>query len=131
LKLRLEDKGEGWFWDRPSIEVDLLGQSWSHSRLYYLVRLEPPLDLRGSGSAAPEGPGGAATPQNSDVPEYHAAWVSSRWVGHEIGGGRDTEALVWLVSTEGTAEPPPGDSDYSARTNCRMLGRARHPRPGE
>lgn len=112
MKLRLEDEGGGWFWDRPAIEVDVIAQAWGHSRLYYKVRLQSAIELERSGESGPSGPSLAV---------YEAAWVSSRWAGHELSSTEATLAFVWPASGEGEPVPPRADSPPSARVRCRKL----------
>jgi hypothetical protein len=112
LKLRLEDQGEGWFWDRPAIEVDVIGETWVHSRRYHKVRLEPPLKLKGSG---------APTQSGLHLETYGAAWLSARWVGHEFGSTHDTSTFLWPAPEEDESGPPPEDTPPSARVMCREV----------
>jgi hypothetical protein len=112
LKLRLEDQGEGWFWDRPAIEVDVIGLTWVHSRPYYKVSLEPPLKRQESG---------APTQSGLRVDDYDAAWLSARWVGHEFSSTHGTSAFLWLTGKEDSSGPPPVDSPPLARVTCRQV----------
>ena len=43
LRLRLEDQGEGWFWDAPELEVEVLTYRRVHSREFYRVMFADPL----------------------------------------------------------------------------------------
>ena len=52
------------------------------------------------------------------------AWLSPRWVGHEVGREEDISALLWMVRDVRQAARPPRDVDYSARVKCRALGLA-------
>jgi hypothetical protein len=112
LKLRLEDQGDGWFWSCPAIEVHVVGESWGHSRLYYSVRLERPLERQEPGEAAPHG---------SPVATYRAAWISARWVGHEFSSEHETTAFLWLAAEGSESAPPPSDSSPAARVRCRQV----------
>ena len=111
MKLRLEDQGDGWFWSRPAIEAEVVEQVWYHSRRYYKVRLHPPLEQQESGAPSPSG---------SRLVVYHVAWLSPRWVGHEIGPESGTSAFLWLARGEGESAPPPADTSPSARVSVRM-----------
>jgi hypothetical protein len=111
LKLRLEDQGDGWFWDCPAIEVDVTGESWGHSRLYHKVRLRPPLEREEPDAAAPPG---------SRRVVHRTAWISARWVGHEFSSEHGTPAFLWLASEGGESVPPSADSPPSARVMCRV-----------
>ena len=113
MRFRIEASGDAWFWDRPAVEVDVVAQAWGHSRLYYKVRLEPPV--------VRQGPGGSAPSASSPV-ICRAAWISSRWVGHEIASLHDTSALLWLIGEQDEAVPPSADSPFSARVACRPAG---------
>jgi len=113
LKLRLEDQGDGWFWDRPAIEVDVIGQTWVHSRPYYKISLEPPLTRQESG---------APTQSGLHLEVYDAAWLSARWVGHEFGSTHGTSAFLWLARQEDESGPPPLDAPPSAWVTCRQVG---------
>ena len=93
LRLRLEDQGEGWFWDLPSVEVDVVGEAQVHSRPFYRV-----VFADGSG-----------------------AWLSPRWVGHEISREGLITALLWLTSREEHPGKPPRDVPHSARVACREV----------
>jgi hypothetical protein len=99
LRLKLEDQGDGWFWDVPSIEVEVVAQAQVHSRLFYRVGFADP--------GAATGPG---------------AWLSSRWVGHEIRRDEAVSALLWLVAGELELDRPPRDVPHSARVGCREVG---------
>jgi hypothetical protein len=110
VKLRLEDEGSGWFWDHPVVEVEVTAQRWGHSRLYYKVRPCPPFERE------------EPTPGGQSRAAFRSAWISPRWVGHEIEAGHDTSVFVWLVGEEGDREPPPSDSPPSARVRCRIVG---------
>jgi hypothetical protein len=119
LKLRLADQGEGWFWSHPAIEVDVVEQTWYHSRLYYKVRLQPPAERQES-RVSPPGSGASLGP-GLDPAAHRAAWLSSRWVGHEIRPELDSSALLWLAHGEDESAPPSVDTPYSARVMCRMM----------
>jgi hypothetical protein len=98
LRLRLEDQGEGWFWELPSIEVEVVAQARVHSRPFYRVVFGDP--------------GVGACP---------GAWLSPRWVGHEISREGDITALLWLASGEERPDKPPRDVPHSARVACREV----------
>ena len=115
MRLRLEDQGDGWFWTDPAIEVDVIEETWGHSRVYYKVRLQPPVERQESG---------ASTPSGLLLVAYRVAWLSSRWVGHEIRSDVDTSAFLWLARGEGESVPPPGDSPPSAWVMCRKMNEA-------
>jgi hypothetical protein len=117
VRLRLEDQGEGWFWDGTSIDVDVLDEVRMHSRLFYRVAFAEAVEAREAGDqvepkADPDGAGASCT----------GAWLSPRWVGHEVGREEDISALLWMVRDVGQAARPPRDVDYSARVKCRALG---------
>jgi hypothetical protein len=124
VRFRLADRGEGWFWDRPAVEAEVTAQGWGHSRLYYLVRLEAPA-VRHDPAFEEPAPGAAPAPPDSGAAAapaaYAAAWVSARWIGHEIGPEEDITALLWLTTPDGELEPPAGDSPFSARVTCRRV----------
>jgi hypothetical protein len=112
LKLRLEDQGEGWFWEERSIEVDVLEEVRQHSRQFYTVVFRKPLETCEGGEQA--GPGGRSV-------VCTGAWLSPRWVGHEIVRNDDITALLWLIRDVKQAAKPPRDVDYSARVKCREV----------
>jgi hypothetical protein len=117
VRLRLEDQGEGWFWDGTSIDVDVLDEVRMHSRLFYRVAFAEAVEAREAGDqvepkADSDGAGASCT----------GAWLSPRWVGHEVGREEDISALLWMVRDVGQATRPPRDVDYSARVKCRALG---------
>ena len=93
MRLRLEDQGDGWFWDLPSIEVEVLAQAQVHSRQFYRV-----VFATGAG-----------------------AWLSPRWVGHEVRCDEAIAALLWLVPGEQEPDKPPRDVPHSARVACREV----------
>ena len=112
MRLRLEDQGEGWFWDATSIDVEVLDDVRQHSRRFYKVEFAEPVEARESG--------GQDGPDDSPAP-CTGAWLSPRWVGHEIGRNEDTVALLWMVREVRLAGNPPRDVEYSARVKCREV----------
>jgi hypothetical protein len=112
MRLRLEDQGEGWFWDVMSIDVEVLGEMHKHSRQFYRVRFAEPAEAREAGEQTLSG---------SDPALCAGAWLSPRWVGHEIGRDIDVTALLWMVRDVRRATRPPRDVDYSARVKCREV----------
>ena len=112
MRLKLEDQGDGWFWDLPSVEVEVVPQAQVHSRRFYRVAFADPLELQEPGAPAPSGPGAAT---------YPGAWLSPRWVGHEIRCDEAVTALLWLVPWEQQPEKPPRDVPHSARVGCREV----------
>jgi hypothetical protein len=112
LRLKLEDQGDGWFWDLPSIEVEVVAQTQVHSRRFYRAVFADPLELQEVGTPAS---GGAS------VATYPGAWLSPRWVGHEIRSDEAITALLWLVSGEQQPDDPPRDVPHSARVACREV----------
>jgi hypothetical protein len=111
LRLRLEDQGEGWFWDGTSMDVEVLDEVLKHSRQFYRVVFAEPVHARES---AEQGEPDAS-------PTLCAgAWLSPRWVGHEIDRDGIT-ALLWMVRDVRQAVKPPRDVDYSARVKCREI----------
>jgi hypothetical protein len=114
VRLKLEDQGEGWFWDVPSIEVEVVAQAQMHSRLFYRVVFAGPLELREAGPSAPSAP---------CVRTYPDAWLSPRWVGHEIRCDEAITALLWLIPGEQSSDKPPRDVPHSARVACREVSR--------
>jgi hypothetical protein len=114
--LRLEDQGEGWFWDAGVIEVEVLDHVRKHSREYYRVLFAEPLEVHEGDvpgelgePAAPDGIAATCT----------GAWLSPRWVGHEVSRDHDISALLWMVRDVRQAVKPPRDVQYSARVRCR------------
>jgi hypothetical protein len=120
LKLKLEDQDDGWFWDLPSIEVQVAAEAWVHSRLFYRVVFADPLEL-------PEA--GAPTLSGHSVATYPSAWLSPRWVGHEIRRDVAITTLLWLVPRGEQPDEPPRDVPHSARVGCREVGSLRGPVP--
>jgi hypothetical protein len=112
LRLKLGDQGDGWFWDVPSIEVEVAAQAQMHSRRFYRLVFAEPLELQEVGTPAPGGAGAATFP---------GAWLSPRWVGHEIGCDKAITALLWLVPEEQQPDKPPRDVEHSARVACREV----------
>lgn len=112
MRLTLGDQGEGWFWDRPSVDVEVLDEVREHSRLFYRVAFAEPVEAPEAGERA--GPDGAAAPRAG-------AWLSPRWVGHEVGRDGEVAVLLWMVRDVGQAVRPPRDVDYSARVKCREI----------
>ena len=112
MRLTLEDQGEGWFWDLPSIEVEVVAQAQMHSRPFYRVAFAHPLELQVTGE-----------PPLSDarVAVYPGAWLSPRWVGHEIGREEAITALLWLATGRQSSDKPPRDVPHSARVACREV----------
>ena len=111
MRLRLDDLGEGWFWEGTSIDVEVQGEVRKHSRQFYTVVFAEPVEARESGEHA--GPG--------DTPVLcSGAWLSPRWVGHEIARDIDTAVLLWMGRDVGQAGKPPRDVEYSARVKCRQ-----------
>jgi hypothetical protein len=112
LRLRLEDQGEGWFWDVPSTEVCVLDEVRKHSRQFYRVVFAEPIEVQEGGEQAePDGRAVLCT----------GAWLSPRWVGHEIGRDDDITALLWMVREVQQTVEPPRDVQYSARVKCREI----------
>ena len=109
----MEDLGEGWFWDAPSMEVEVVVQAQSHSRPFYRVVFAHALELHEAG----EPPLSAAR-----VTVYPGAWLSPRWVGHEIGPYETITALLWLATGGQSSDRPPRDVPHSARVACREVG---------
>ncbi len=112
MKLELEDQGDGWFWDSSSMEVEVVSEAWVHSRPFYRVVFAEPLELQEAGPPTPSGPCAAT---------YLGAWLSPRWVGHEIRRDGAVAALLWLVPREEQPDEPPRDVPHSARVACREL----------
>jgi hypothetical protein len=112
LKLRLEDQGEGWFWADPAITVDVVAEARLRGRRYYKVAFDPPLELQEAG---------ACTPSGLLLVIYPAAWLSSRWVGHEINPDSDTSAFLWLAQETTEAIPPPAGTAPSIWAMCRRM----------
>ena len=110
MRLKLEDQGDGWFWDLPSIEVEVVAEAQVHSRRFYRVVFADPLELQEAG-ADPAGPCGPRP----------GAWLSPRWVGHEIRRDEAITALLWLVPGEEQPDKPPRDVPHSARVACREV----------
>jgi hypothetical protein len=112
LRLKLEDQGDGWFWDLPSIEVEVVAQAWVHSRRFYRVAFAEPLELQEAGAPTLSGP---------SVVAYPGAWLSPRWVGHEVHRDAAITALLWLDSQKQEPDEPPRDVPHSARVECREV----------
>jgi hypothetical protein len=112
VRLQLEDQGEGWFWDTPSIEVEVVTQAQSHSRPFYRVVFARPLELEEAGELPLSDARAAA---------YPGAWVSPRWVGHEVRRDEAISALLWLATGGQASDRPPRDVPQSARVACREL----------
>ena len=112
LRLKLEDQGDGWFWDPPSIEVEVVAEAWVHSRRFYRVVFADSLEVQEAGAPTLSGP---------CVATYSGAWLSPRWVGHEIRCDEAVTALLWLVSSEEQPDEPPRDVPHSARVGCREV----------
>ncbi len=55
VRLRLEDQGEGWFWDGTSIDVDVLDEVRMHSRLFYRVAFAEAVEAREAGGEGRSG----------------------------------------------------------------------------
>jgi len=113
LRLKLEDQGGGWFWDEPSIEVDVVAQTQAHSRPFYRVVFAHPPRIQDAG---------ALSRPASFVTMYPGAWLSPRWVGHEIRRDEPITAYLWLASGEQQSDRPPRDVPHSARVACREIG---------
>ncbi len=112
MRLKLEDQGDGWFWDLLSIEVEVVDEAWVHSRRFYRVVFADPLELQEAGAPNLSGPCAAT---------YPSAWLSPRWVGHEVRRDETITALLWLVSREEHPDEPPRDVPHSARVGCREV----------
>ena len=112
MRLKLEDQGDGWFWDPPSIEVEVVAEAWVHSRRFYRVVFADSLEVQEAGAPTLSGP---------CVATYSGAWLSPRWVGHEIRCDEAVTALLWLVSSEEQPDEPPRDVPHSARVGCREV----------
>jgi len=112
VRLRLEDAGEGWFWHAPSIEAEVITQAQVHSRRFYRVAFAEPLRAEETG---PPGPYGAAPAT------YPGAWLSPRWVGHEVLRQGVTVALLWLLDEEHQADEQDSELPFSARVACRQM----------
>ena len=112
MRLKLEDQGEGWFWDVPSIEVEVVAQAQAHSRPFYRVAFACPLELQ----EAREPP-----VRDSRVALYPGAWLSPRWVGHEVRRDETITALLWLATGGQSSDKPPRDVPHSARVGCREV----------
>jgi hypothetical protein len=112
LRLKLEDQGDGWFWDLASIEVEVVAQRQVHSRPFYRVVFAVPLELQEAGAPGVSDPRGTT---------YPGAWLSPRWVGHEIRCDESITALLWLVPAGQQPEKPPRDVPHSARVACREV----------
>jgi hypothetical protein len=115
VRLRLEDQGDGWFWDTPCIETEVLREQQVHSRRFYRLALAEPLELPGDALTTAQSGARAVT--------YCGAWLSPRWVGHEIGRDEGITALLWLVGEGQQADDPPRDAPHSARVTCREAAR--------
>jgi hypothetical protein len=120
LRLKLDDQGDGWLWDLSSIEVEVAAEVWMHSRLFYRVVFADPLELQGAGAPTLAGPG---------VATCSSAWLSPRWVGHEIRRDVAITALLWLVPGGEQSDEPPRDVPHSARVGCREAGSLPGPAP--
>jgi hypothetical protein len=118
LRLKLEDQGDGWFWDLLSIEVEVVAEAWVHSRRFYRVVFPYPLELQETGTPTLSGP---------CLATYPSAWLSPRWVGHEIRCDEAITALLWLVPAEEQPPEPPRDVPHSARVGCREVSGPRRP----
>jgi hypothetical protein len=112
LKLTIENTGEGWFWDPPSIEAEVTAELQVHSRRFFRLVFGEPLRPEETG---PPGPFGAPPAT------YAGAWLSPRWVGHEIGSEGPTAALVWLLDEEHQEDQPDTELPFSARVACRRV----------
>ena len=99
MRLELGDLGEGWFWDDPSIEVEV-------------VVFARPLELQEVGQPPLSAAGMAL---------YTGAWLSPRWVGHEIRRDETITALLWLATGGQSSDRPPRDVPHSARVACREV----------
>ncbi len=113
MRLRLEDQGEGWFWDGSEIEVGVLDHVRKHSREFYRVVFPEPVEVReGAETYEPGDPDG-------EIVVCSGAWLSPRWVGHEVGPDVDITALLWMVRDIAASVKAPRDVQYSARVRCR------------
>ena len=112
MRLKLEDQADGWFWDLPSIEVEVVAEAQVHSRRFYRVMFSDPLELQEAVAPCPSGTRAAI---------YPGAWLSPRWVGHEVRCDEAIAALLWLVPGEQQPDKPPRDVPHSARVACREV----------
>jgi hypothetical protein len=109
VRLSLEDRGEGWFWGTASIDVEVLGHVLMHAREFYRVLFPEPIEV-------PEGEGPESLVGCLAV--CTGAWLSPRWVGHEIRRDHSITALLWVLRDVREATEPPSDGQYSARVKC-------------
>ena len=112
MRLELGDLGEGWFWDDPSIEVEVVAWTRAHSRPFYRAVFARPLELQEVGQPPLSAAGMAL---------YTGAWLSPRWVGHEIRRDETITALLWLATGGQSSDRPPRDVPHSARVACREV----------
>lgn len=101
MRLRLEDQGEGWFWGGASLEVEVLEEVRVHSRRFCRVLFPEPVEGHESCTRA---------------------WLSPRWVGHEIQSSHSIVALLWMIPDGQQSTTPPADVDHSARVRCVAVG---------
>ena len=112
MRLRLEDQGEGWFWETPELEAEVLTYQRVHSREFYRVAFAEPL--------LPD-EAGPPTPDDAPPAAFCGAWLSPRWVGHEIHRDPPVAALVWLLDAEHLAGEPDSDLPWAARVAVREV----------
>lgn len=109
MKLRLSDRGEGWFWVGRTVDVEVFDQVRANSRLFYRVTFSERVDV-------PED--GVSTEVGLASGDFGGAWLSPRWVGHEIRRDQPVTALLWLARDVRQSADPPRDVDWSARVEC-------------
>jgi hypothetical protein len=106
-RIILSDQGDGWFAGYTDVSgmVDAVIQADGGGSPYYIVRLEPPLELQKHS---------AATPSGLILKRYASCLIRSRWQGKDISLREPVSVHVVLIPLG--AEPPRSTADVLGMT---------------